>query len=876
MAMEQEAQGTPSAPAGRRRVPGRAGVTPLAAVMAAALLALAPALSWAQYRVTGVTITSNPPASGFYTEADTITVQVRFTGAGGVRRSFGGSGGSIGLDIGGVNRSATVGPAPSAPGRSFTHDLTYRVQAGDRDLDGISVRANSLGGDWDCGSTCAPSLSHNAVASTQKVLATPARPAGFRAVGGAGSARLTWTRDTGAHSSRYYEYNYRPDGGTYGSWSRAGGQSASSFTVTGLSAGEYDFQLRAVNQTGSGRAAGRVNIRVTAGTGGGGGTPSGPSTPSEPARVVVDPASLTVVEGRNATYSVDLSARPTGEVTVAIASSAAAAVTVAPAELTFTIGNYDTPQRVTVTAQQDDDMADGAATLRHTASGGGVTATGPTVSVTVTDDDAEGVTVPEELMFAAGAEVPAQIYIAGMAITEITLPAAAGGTPPLRYAVTPALPEGLSFNAETRVLSGTPTEAAERTEYTLTVTDAQNSVAELSFSITVQAAPVTVPQNVVKARGAALGNVLASFGGAIAADAVEVIGDRFTAVGPLLKLSAPPPGGAMAAGSAFAAPAPGGFALWGHGALSGFNTATEDGSVLSGYVGADWRWTPDFLIGGALAFSGAGDVNYYSAGAKGKATVNLAAVLPYAHYTPLPGLGVWGLAGIGGGSAAVTPDGGDKKAIITGMFMSLGAVGARYELLGFPGGSAAVKADGHLAWLSTGAKDGLEVANAMPGRVRLLVEGRYRWQFLEQSWLLPVVEAGGRYDGALGAEFGGGIAYRHTGLGLGAEVRGRYLLAAGQEWGASAEFSYTPGDSGWTFALIPEWGLPQSGAVELWAGNGAPDATPALAAGPAPARLRLQAGYRGAESFSLNLAATREEQPAAPVYGLLINGTLHM
>ena len=876
------------ASAGRRRVPGRAGVTPLAAVMAAALLALAPALSWAQltaaqgrqethghfsqHHVQSVSISSNPGSDGFYTEGETITVQVNFHRAPSGPRLFSGQRGSIGLNIGGATKTAEV----SGPIISRNPTLSYTVQRGDRDLDGISVQANSLGGQFTCGAGCTPDYSHSAVTSTQKVLASPERPAGFRAVGGAGSVRLTWTRDDGAHSSRYYQFNYRPDGGSYGSWTRAGGASANSFTVTGLSAGEYDFQLRAVNSSGNGRPAGRGDIRVTAGTGGGG-TPgsSGPSTPSEPARVVVDPASLTVVEGRSRTYAVNLDARPTGEVTVTIASNATAVVTVTPAELTFTTGNWNTPQRVTVTALQDDDQANGSATLSHTASGGGATETGPTVRVTVTDDDKEGVNVPAELTFGEKT-VSAQSYVAGTAITEVPLPEADGGTPPLRYAVTPDLPDGLSFNEETRVLSGTPTEAAARTEYTLTVTDADDYTDYLSFFITVQAADVPVDQTVKKARGTALGNVLGSFGGAIADDAVEVIGDRFTAVGPLLQLSAPPPGapaaGAMLAGSAFAAPAPGGFALWGRGALSGFNTATEDGSVLSGYVGADWRWTPDLLVGGALAFSGAGDVNYYSAGVKGKATVNVAAVLPYAHYTPLPGLGVWGLAGLGGGSAAVTPADAEK-AITTGMFMSLGAVGARYDLLGFPGGSAAVKADGHLAWLSTGAKDDLAAASAMPGRVRLLVEGRYRWEFLEQSWLLPVVEVGGRYDGALGAEFGGGIAYRHTGLGLGAEVRGRYLLAADQEWGASAELSYTPGDSGWTFALIPEWGLPQSGAAELWAGSGAPDAT---AAGPAPARLRLQAGYRGAESFTLNLAATREEDPAAPIYGLLINGSLRM
>ena len=846
-----------------RTGPGR--LTPLAAVMAAALLALAPALSWAQsYRVTNVSITSSPGPDGFYTDGETITVHVRFIGAGGVSTTHGAS---IGLDIGGVSKSATKG---SDLTRKWPHDLTYQVQRGDRDLDGVSVPARSLSGSWFCGGGCTVDLTHNAyTSSTHKVLGSPTAPSGFSV---SSAARLSWTGDSGAHSSRNYQYRYRAaGGGDYGSWRSAGG--ASSHQVRNLPTGTYDFQLRARNLGGDGAEATASGVQVTSTVTGGGGAPSGPSgpsTPSEPARVVVDPASLTVVEGRSRTYAVDLSARPTGEVTVTIASNATAVVTVNPAALTFTADNWSTPQSVTVTAPQDDDEANSSATLSHTASGGGVTATGPTVRVTVTDDDKEGANVPAALTFGEKT-VSAQSYTVGEEVSE-TLPAATGGTAPLSYAVTPDLPRGLTFNKETRVLSGTPTAAAARTEYTLTVTDADDYTEELSFSITVLAADVPVDQKVEKARGTALGNVLASFGGAIADDAVEVIGDRFTAVGPLLQLPAPPPGGAMPAGSASAAPAPGGFALWGRGALSGFNTTTEDGSVLSGYVGADWRWAPDLLIGGALAFSGAGDVNYYSAGVKGKATVNLAAVLPYAHYTPLPGLGVWGLAGLGGGSAAVTPDGGDTKPITTGMFMSLGAAGARYDLLGFPGGSAAVKADGHLAWLSTGAKDGLEAASAMPGRVRLLVEGRYRWQFLEQSWLLPVVEAGGRYDGALGAEFGGGIAYRHTGLGLGAEVRGRYLLAADQEWGASAELSYTPGESGWTFALIPEWGLPQSGAAELWAGSGVPNA----GAGPAPARLRLQAGYRGAESFTLNLAATREEDPAAPIYGLLINGSLRM
>ena len=71
-----------------------------------------------------------------------------------------------------------------------------------------------------------------------------------------------------------------------------------------------------------------------------------------------------------------------------------AAVTVAPASLTFTAGDWDTAQTVTVRAGQDDDAEDDAATIEHTVRGGLYTAvrTGD-VSVTVDDDDTPSTTV---------------------------------------------------------------------------------------------------------------------------------------------------------------------------------------------------------------------------------------------------------------------------------------------------------------------------------------------------------------------------------------------------------------------------------------------------------------------------------------------------
>ena len=72
----------------------------------------------------------------------------------------------------------------------------------------------------------------------------------------------------------------------------------------------------------------------------------------------------------------------------------------------------------------------------------------------------------------------------GTAATH-ALPAATGGDAPLRYAVSPALPIGLTVNASTRVLSGTPGMESPRTAYTLTALDANGDTATLTFHIKV-------------------------------------------------------------------------------------------------------------------------------------------------------------------------------------------------------------------------------------------------------------------------------------------------------------------------------------------------------------------------------------------------------
>jgi len=83
--------------------------------------------------------------------------------------------------------------------------------------------------------------------------------------------------------------------------------------------------------------------------------------------------------------------------------------------------------------------------------------------------------------------ISSQVYIAGTTTNlPVTLPSATGGNETLRYSLTPALPNGLSFNAATRMISGIPTTTMSNTEYTYTVTDEDGDMDELTFGITVE------------------------------------------------------------------------------------------------------------------------------------------------------------------------------------------------------------------------------------------------------------------------------------------------------------------------------------------------------------------------------------------------------
>ena len=80
----------------------------------------------------------------------------------------------------------------------------------------------------------------------------------------------------------------------------------------------------------------------------------------------------------------------------------------------------------------------------------------------------------------------AQSYTVGTAIDTLTLPAASDGDGPLTYRLTPTVP-GLTFDADTRQLTGTPT-TADSYAMTYTVSDEDGDTDSLGFTITVRSA----------------------------------------------------------------------------------------------------------------------------------------------------------------------------------------------------------------------------------------------------------------------------------------------------------------------------------------------------------------------------------------------------
>ena len=157
-------------------------------------------------------------------------------------------------------------------------------------------------------------------------------------------------------------------------FTRENWDTARKFTVTGVAGSASPVTITNTARGGGYEdVTGRVSVTVQAAGGG----------------LDLSRTTLTVTEASGTgTYTVALEDQPTGTVTVAVTSDNPLAATVSPPSLSFTLTNWSNPQTVTVTGEDDQDVADGTATITHRASGGGYdNVESVSVAVTVKDDD---------------------------------------------------------------------------------------------------------------------------------------------------------------------------------------------------------------------------------------------------------------------------------------------------------------------------------------------------------------------------------------------------------------------------------------------------------------------------------------------------------
>ena len=401
------------------------------------------------------------------------------------------------------------------------------------------------------------------------------------------------------------------------------------------------------------------------------------------------------------------------------------------------------------------------------------------------------------------------------------------------------LPPGLTFDEDTRVLSGTPTEEFAEKGYTWTATDIDGEKDELSFTIEV------IPAlELARARLKAINeSILPELSRAQWGSVVEAVTGR---------LEAPGTGGGMVASVAEALKAQEGtqddlswrealagrtFALglddseggvggaggsggrghgvvvWGSGEQRALSLEKEalswSGDLFSAHAGVDAAFGERLRGGLALSWS-EGEIAYTDrsgdAAVAGVHESRLTAVHPYAGWSGSDGSRLWGVLGYGEGEIEIVEAGGggafrgsaERQRVCGGGGGGLGSggvgerAGAGTEGIGggdtlFGGGQRIGDRGGVCGHATPAAGGGSESdLGAVPGG----------------GTLTPSLEVGARWDGGdgetgAGMELGGGLEWVSGGLSV--EVRGRALVAHEgdvEEWGVSGSARLSPGSGG--------------------------------------------------------------------------------
>ncbi|MGJ4947436.1 beta strand repeat-containing protein [Bradyrhizobium sp. HKCCYLS20291] len=207
---------------------------------------------------------------------------------------------------------------------------------------------------------------------------------------------------------------------------------------------------------------------------------------------------VTVTDTNNATASNTFSLTVNTAVT-ATQSVSSATVTVNTAITTFTPvtgGGGTTPRTYAISPTLPTGLSFNTSTGQVS---GTPTVSSSTTTYTVTVTDANNGTASNTFQLTVNGPLSATQAIASKALTQnaaatsFTPVTASGGTPSYTYAISPALPTGLSLNTSSGAITGTPTVTSSATTYTVTITDANSATANNTFSLTVNGA-VTATQ----------------------------------------------------------------------------------------------------------------------------------------------------------------------------------------------------------------------------------------------------------------------------------------------------------------------------------------------------------------------------------------------
>ena len=143
------------------------------------------------------------------------------------------------------------------------------------------------------------------------------------------------------------------------------------------------------------------------------------------------PDTLTVVEGMSITYTVTLGSQPAGGDVVVTPSSTDANAAMVSGALTFSSGNWNTAQTVTLTGVEDDtDTLDNRLRVVHTASGADYDGFTAEVDVTVTDNDAPTVMISATTLTVSesGGTATYTVQLRAAPSDDVTVTPSSGGT----------------------------------------------------------------------------------------------------------------------------------------------------------------------------------------------------------------------------------------------------------------------------------------------------------------------------------------------------------------------------------------------------------------------------------------------------------------